>query len=193
MKAAWTLLARRQKIRSINTRREQVVRIRAFVFEDDEVIRSVLRRLLQRRGYEVLASSEPGSCPLYLTDACPCPLNHVCGDIILSDIDMPGMTGLEFVQNQIKNGCKVKNIALMSGSWVYPDPQRAHELGCKIFCKPVAISEINKWLDDCEKKIDPNRILDDWFLKKASRSDKDASGLRKEGEMSDEDSGIRDC
>ena len=142
------------------------MRIRVFVFEDDDIIRSLLWEILDRRGYEVFTFPDPGSCPLHLASGCLCPVEEACGDIIISDLRMPNMSGLEFVQNQMKKGCKLKNVALISGAWSDTDLQSARRLGCQPFQKPFKIDEINTWLDECERKINPKRILSDWFQRK---------------------------
>lgn len=98
------------------------MKIRALVFEDNDQLRSLISTILEMRGYEVFTFSEPGSCPLYLKDKCPCPLKHTCADIIITDINMPSVTGLDF----------------------------------KI---------LGNWLDDCEKRIDSERKLSDWWFK----------------------------
>jgi len=139
------------------------MRIRVFVFDDDQTIRSILWRLLDGRGYEVFTFPDPAFCPLHLATGCPCPEDQACADIIISDINMPNVTGLEFVENQMKKGCKVKNVALMSGAWSDSDLEYARRLGCQALHKPFTLEEINTWLDVCEKKIDPNRVLSDWF------------------------------
>jgi YesN/AraC family two-component response regulator len=107
--------------------------------------------------------SNPGFRPLFLVRECPCPVSHICADIIMTDLNMPNITGLEFIENQIKHGCKVRNIALISGDWSEPEMNRAHELGCMSFSKPLRIAELIAWLNQCEKRIDPNRKLWDWL------------------------------
>jgi CheY-like chemotaxis protein len=137
------------------------------VFEDNSVIRSALQQLLDKWGYEVLSYPEPGFCPLRTSDKCPCPPHHICADIIISDIDMPHVSGIEFIAGQIRKGCKVKNIALMSGGWSMNELNRADALGCKIFSKPFDAEELNEWLIECSKGFDPDRKLYNWFQKEA--------------------------
>ena len=142
------------------------MKIRAFVFDDDEQVRNVISELLKERGYEVHGFSEPGICPIYLEQRCPCLLDHTCADIIITDINMPYMTGLELIENQLRNGCKVKNIMVLSGSWTDAQVTYAKALGCKIFKKPFKIDEFFNWLDECERRLDPKRKLSDWFKHK---------------------------
>jgi DNA-binding NtrC family response regulator len=64
---------------------------RVLVIDDEEVMQDVLLRLLQRRGYEVecAGSAEAGLRRLAETDF----------DVILCDIMLPGMNGLEALQS----------------------------------------------------------------------------------------------
>jgi DNA-binding NtrC family response regulator len=66
-----------------------------LVFDDDENIRSFLWQMLDKRGYEVFTFPEPGSCLLNIKDNCDCPVTQACGDIILSDVDMPNISGFK--------------------------------------------------------------------------------------------------
>ncbi len=140
------------------------MKTRAFVFDDDELIRSLLKSILENRGYEVFTFSEPGVCPLYQKAECDCIDGQQCADIILSDIRMPNISGIGLIEKLDKNGCKVKNRALISGSWTPSELNQAKDLNCKIFKKPFKMEELEDWLDDCEKTIDPNRVLHNRFF-----------------------------
>ncbi|RMF92744.1 MAG: response regulator [Candidatus Schekmanbacteria bacterium] len=138
------------------------MRLRAVVFDDDPEIRNLLTKILELRGYEVLAFAEHRSCTLYENPSCYCKYKEACADVIITDLCMPVSTGIEFVRNQRKKGCKVKNIAIMSGDWTDSDVKKAKKYKCHIFYKPFGIEEINKWLDLCESRIDPQRRLYSW-------------------------------
>jgi len=139
------------------------MKIRAFVFDDDDRVRSVLTAILKERGYEVYEFSEPRLCPLLLDNTCPCPEGHVCADIVISDLNMPTMNGLAFIENQHRHGCKGEHFALLSGAYSDEELQKAKKLGCQIFEKPFRMATLAAWLDQCERHIDPNRKLWDWF------------------------------
>lgn len=135
------------------------MRPRALVFDDDSLIRHLLWRYLDRRGYEVFTFPDPGLCPLHAKDRCLCDQETTCTDIILSDLNMPNVKGLDFVEELFAKGCRCHNIALMSGAWSEHDVARANSLGCKLFSKPFTIAEIQKWLVQVEGRLTPDRKL----------------------------------
>jgi len=137
-------------------------KLRAIVLEDDESLKELLSDILSRRGYDVHAFDNPAICPLQLTPKCRCNEKERCADIILSDINMPLITGLEFIRNQKDKGCKVPHTALISGEWGKERLSEAEKLGCKIFPKPYSLKEINDWLDEIEENIDLSIELRDW-------------------------------
>ena len=137
------------------------MQIRAFVIEDNEEVRDIVCSILKERGYEVHSSSEPLNCRVYLDRDCPCPRKYACGDIFIVDLMMPNVTGLEFIDNQIRNECKamVQNKAVMSVGWTDAARAQAKRLGCKVFDKTSLVEQLPGWLDACERRIDPNRKL----------------------------------
>jgi DNA-binding NtrC family response regulator len=141
------------------------LRSRVLIFEDNDILRSTLKFILNERGYEVFTFSDPIMCSVYDSVNHNCPVDHACADIIISDVDMPTKTGLEFIKERQQKGCKVKYRALMSGGWTDSDLKYAQELDCYIFHKPFNIKKMLKWLDDCVEKINPERKLSDLLTK----------------------------
>ncbi len=137
------------------------MKVKAIVLEDNEVLRTLTYDILKDRGYEVYAYSEPFLSPVYRGNERPCPEENICPNIIITDIDMPNMTGFEFLEHQKSKGCKIQNIAIMSGRWTNENIKHAKRLGCHIFKKPFKIDEVEKWLDECEKELGRNSKLKD--------------------------------
>lgn len=135
---------------------------RVLIFEDNDLLRSTLNDILASYGYEVYDFSNPGLCPQYLSSNHCCLLDDACSDIILSDVNMPVETGLEFIRNRLNFGCKIKFRALMSAEWTESDLQYAEKIGCKVFQKPFDLEELLEWLENCQKQTDQNRVLSDW-------------------------------
>ena len=137
------------------------MRPRIIVLDDDASCRDFLCQVLTARGYEVLSAAEPSLCPLYRDLDAQFNHEHACGDLLLSDNRMPGMTGLEFVSRQQKRGCKgvIHNKAILSGSWQEVELKTAEQLGCQIFTKPYKLDELLGWLEGRIKAIPPGRQL----------------------------------
>ena len=137
---------------------------RILIFEDDESIRKILWHFFDHRGYEVFTFPHPRSCPICDISKCTCPTSESCADFIITDLNMPFMEGIDFIEQQISKGCKVKNLALMSGDLSGPVMERADELGVKVFPKPFKIADMERWVIDAEAKIPQNRELSDWHF-----------------------------
>jgi len=127
---------------------------RAIVIDQNDSFRQALSAFLEKRGYDVFAASEPQLCPVLLKGDCPCPDEHLCAHVIFFDPDKPKDTGLEFLKNQKKHGCRVANIAVMSASWQASEVQCFQAFGCKIFHKPVKLGKLAEWLTSCEMQME---------------------------------------
>lgn len=145
-------------------------KIRAVLLEDNDLIRSLISTVLESRGYEVFKFATPAICPLQKKPSCNCADHSRCADILLSDLEMPSVTGIEFITNQKAKHCKTPYIAMMSGNWPAEDVVTAKKLGCKVFNKPFSMSEMEEWLDEVEKNIDLKRELSDAIFENSERS-----------------------
>ena len=135
---------------------------RVLIFEDNDILRSTLKNILSELGYEVHTFSNPGMCPQFYSSSQRCLLDDSCSDIIISDVNMPVETGIEFIKSRLDNGCKIKFHALMSADWNETDLLEAENFGCKVFHKPFDLKALIGWLDDCRKQIDHKRVSSDW-------------------------------
>ena len=124
---------------------------RVIIFEDDASLRSTLEIILQELGFDALTFPDSGRCPHRASGDNNCPLNHACSDIIISDVNMPTETGLEFIKERIDHGCKIKCRALMSAEWSDTDLHKTQEFGCRIFQKPFNLDDLVRWLNYCTK------------------------------------------
>jgi len=131
------------------------MKLRAFIFDADSTVRQLLTAIFKRRGYDVHAYSHAFACQ-------DCRgLN--CADLIICDLVLRYGSGVDFIMAQREIGCKNSNLALTAGSWHEPDRDAARQIGCQTFTKPFPISELENWLDEVEKNIDPARELSDYF------------------------------
>jgi len=147
-------------------------KLRIVLLDDNDAIREVMAELLTRKGYEVFAFSKPTICPLLSLPECRCNRNQSCADAILTDVNMPEMDGLQFIENLKQKNCKCRNVAIMSG-WLSPDEEfKARQLECQIFKKPFDSDKFFEWLEDIKSAVTPSRVLCNWFqrLPQFSRS-----------------------
>ena len=140
-------------------------RHRILIFDDDENIRKILWTYFDGQGYEVFTFPHPAVCPLCDEEVCPCPINQSCSDLIISDLSMPIMKGIDFLEEQINKGCRCNHMALMSGDIGRDDYERAKKLGIQIFKKPFTIREVEAWAQKAKQSIPNDRKLSNWFIK----------------------------
>jgi CheY-like chemotaxis protein len=124
--------------------------MQALILDDDPFVLSVLQRLLAHRGYNVVAYMDPVSCPVFLSDSCPCSAKPDCPDVIMVDFEMPTVNGVQFVKKLKQKGCRCRNVAIMSGSWTSETLKQASRLGVSIIAKPFHFEKLESWLGAAE-------------------------------------------
>lgn len=131
-------------------------KIRALVFDDDKGLRTFLSRVLERRGYEVIAFEDPSHCSLHVDEKCACSHDELCADLIISDIKMLQVDGLTFIKSLLGKGCKISpaNILIISGFVTDAILKETKEIGIETFQKPFTFDKINVWLNEREKNVD---------------------------------------
>lgn len=134
---------------------------RAIVCDDEDSIRYTFKQILEEEGYEVLTADTPITCVFYREQVDNCPMHGRCTDILITDQEMPGMSGIQLLEMQHNRGCKVanKNKVLLSGREDSTLRQRAEALGCQFFPKPVLISTILAWIKEREGDLDLSEPL----------------------------------
>jgi CheY-like chemotaxis protein len=126
--------------------------LRAIIFDDDALVRGVVSQICRRRGYDVVEFEDGNSFCENIPD-CPCDNKKRCADVLISDIKMPGVTGVQLLDKLFKRQCAVPYMGLMSGYWTPETLEYATEKGFRVFRKPVGIWEIDKWLIECEEGL----------------------------------------
>src|ERR1700746_3994624 len=111
--------------------------VRILIIDDEELFRAILSRMLKRAGYAVLDAPD-GATGIALYRA-----NQI--DLVITDLWMPGKTGIEVITELRRDNPDIKVIAISGGG---PrgdcDPlQDATKIGAQhAFLKPVNQTEL---------------------------------------------------
>jgi len=134
---------------------------RAVVIDDDEVIVNLFRDYLSTRNYEVFSYTVPVVCPLRDENWNLCNTDYPCADVIITDFNLPRMSGLGLLQEQARHGCKllIENKAVMSGFLDSESYRKIKLMGYAFFEKPIDFPRLSAWLDECEKRVDLSQPL----------------------------------
>lgn len=92
-----------------------------FVVDDHEIVRKALGTFLHISGFQVKTFASAEEC---IRD-----LEKERADCILSDLDMPGMSGAQFAEELARRGCGVPIIILTSHPMEHPLVARARAAG----------------------------------------------------------------
>lgn len=128
-----------------------------MIFDDDPQVLALMQRSIQRKGHAVLVYENPLECPLSKVNFRTREPALACPDIIICDFNMPGMNGVEFMEELHDRGCPCRNFALMTGGgldeseWI-----RTARLGTRLFIKPVNFTELFSWMDGVARALDGN-------------------------------------
>lgn len=133
---------------------KQVRKLKILIFEGNQTLLRSYEELFEFHGHDVHAYTEPSFCALFHDSPCKCSSESPCADVLIAELQMNSMDGIEFFKEQKIRGCKlrVENQALMSTSISSEQKDAITELGCHFIKRPVNIPEIVKWLDGCAKR-----------------------------------------
>lgn len=123
-------------------------KIKLMIVEDEPVILRSVRRGIEQFGedFQVVAEAYDGKEALdKMRDCCP--------DIVISDIVMPQMGGLEMIERAKTQGIQAKYI-LLSGFGEFKYAQKAVDIGVtKYLLKPVDFRELGELLKEMREDI----------------------------------------
>ena len=110
---------------------------RILVIDDDPDVRRSLGKILTRAGYEVVEAAD-GTAGVELQHREP-------ADVIITDIFMPGLDGLQTIRQLKKEGSRVKVIAISGGDRTGTVDLREHAqlMGAfKVLAKPFEMHDV---------------------------------------------------
>lgn len=117
-----------------------------LLIDDDEAFRSMLRRALQRVGHGVIEAAEGGAAFRALSGATV--------DLVITDIIMPDMEGIETIRTLRRTHPELKVIAMSGGGRVKPESylETAKAFGAvRVFSKPFDNEEFFAAVEDALK------------------------------------------
>lgn len=138
-------------------------KLKVIVFEDDPVISKLFKDLFVFQCHDVLSFTEPTVCPLFKKTECDCPKDSPCADVLIADMEMRCMSGLDLFKNQRTYGCKAlgENKLLLGERLTTEQKNAVDEIGCRFIKKPFNAYEIVKWLEGCAKRAHDGTYSED--------------------------------
>lgn len=125
------------QVRNLSPKKEEAPKV-ILVIEDDETMRSAMRRIFEAEGYKVILAADGTQLSTVLDDT---PL-----DLIVLDIGLPWVNGLELAQ-LMKQSADLKKIPLIfvSGKTSDEEMKQAFDVGADDFIKkPFDIERLKK-------------------------------------------------
>ena len=134
-----------------------------MIYDDDHDVCSVIRQYCERLGFEVVVFDEPVVCPLYGKGHGSCLKSAPCADVMLTDLNMPKMSGIELIRAQSERGCKLglDRKVMMSGTVEEFQLNAIRLLGCVWFEKTMVFPYFIDWLKRTKVEIDLTQPLGD--------------------------------
>jgi CheY-like chemotaxis protein len=124
---------------------------KVFIVDDDNMYQLILKHLIMKVNKNVIVETFDNGAPAIVALSALAVSGGALPDIILLDINMPGMDGWQFLSavRAVSNNIAEKlNIYVISSSLDMRDKERAH--ACEIvrdyICKPVSNLQLREML-----------------------------------------------
>ncbi len=126
--------------------------MRVLIVDDEIRIREGIQKLLvkMRQGYVIVGEAENGEEGLRM-------LRELKPDIVITDIRMPKMDGLEMLTKAAQTGIGAKAIVLSAYS-EFEYARQAMKLGVtEYLLKPISLSDFSQALENVERQVEKER------------------------------------
>jgi DNA-binding NtrC family response regulator len=118
-----------------------------LIVEDEQRMRELLLRSLTNWGFEASAARSAEEAMRSVDQAPP--------DIVLLDLNLPGMNGLEFFQSLRQKRPEVQGIVLTGFASIEAAKQAVHMDMVEFLTKPCHLGEVEQALDRAMRRIAP--------------------------------------
>jgi CheY-like chemotaxis protein len=115
----------------------------AVVVDDEQVVRMVLRRFLDRRGWSVVEAASAEEALVAIAGAVEAP------DLVLCDLQLPGLRGSALCRRIAElHPALARRLVLTSGDPLSAARELANEgLDCPVLGKPFTLADLDALLD----------------------------------------------
>ncbi|MFH1397683.1 MAG: response regulator [Candidatus Omnitrophota bacterium] len=137
-------------------------KIKLLVIDDEVDIRESLERILERYGYSVLTAQD-GEEGLKI-------ISEQDIDIVLCDISMPKMDGIEFLRNIRKVTLKTEVIIITGQSTIDRCVEAIEQNACGYLLKPLKTEDILHNIRRAEKRVEEKKkMMEQAFIDKQKK------------------------
>jgi DNA-binding NtrC family response regulator len=120
-------------------------RIAILVIDDEAAVRESMKNMLERKGYRVFTAEDGVEGLQQVRD-------HAI-DIIYSDILMPRMDGLKFLENVRQYNLRAEIIMITGSSTVGRCVEAIEKNACDYLTKPVTVKDILESIKKAERRV----------------------------------------
>jgi len=121
-------------------------RARVLVAEDDPDLRSLATVALRAAGHDVVEAVSGAELRLVLCEASIAAWPHDPFDLVVTDVRLPGASGLEIVERLRRRGCGTPIVVVTA----FPDPdveQRCRSIDALLLSKPFPLRTLREATD----------------------------------------------
>jgi DNA-binding response OmpR family regulator len=104
-----------------------------LIVDDEELIRALLTAFLKRAGYQTHTAASGNEALVQLQEQRP--------DLVITDIQMPGMNGYEFCQ-RVRGACDAPIIVLTGSAGLEENTHQLHLVADAYLTKPLRMQEL---------------------------------------------------